>query len=198
MSGPKQGRVTLDTLVEWLENNDRFEWVELEADDKGSLDDIVVKRSDGIIEVRQIKFSTVPQKIEYAWNWERLLDTKNDAKKSLLQKWYRTWERLGSASASVEPFLKSNGSAASDFILQPNSKRIKWDDIAETLKVKDCKSVGFRSPAPGVFSTFSPFDSLNLHFGNSSQALTFGSSALAVLPVAGTPSTGQYAIGQTR
>jgi hypothetical protein len=64
---------SLDILVEWLENNDRYEWVELEADARGYLDDIVAKRADGVVELRQIKFSTASYKIEDALSWQILL-----------------------------------------------------------------------------------------------------------------------------
>lgn len=67
------------------------EWVELEADSRGYLDDIVIKRADGVIELRQIKFSTASYKIEDALSWQILLETKSDSKTSLRQKWYRSF-----------------------------------------------------------------------------------------------------------
>lgn len=124
---------SLDVLVAWLENNDRYEWVELEADSRGYLDDIVIKRADGVIELRQIKFSTASYKIEDALSWQILLETKSDSKTSLLQKWYRSWEKQLS-SGSIQPFLLSNRRPAPDLTIQFTTGTVVWNEIPEETK----------------------------------------------------------------
>lgn len=121
---------SLDILVEWLENNDRYEWMELEADARGHLDDIVAKRADGVVELRQIKFSTASYKIEDALSWQTLLEIKSDSKTSLLQKWYRSWKKQIS-SGSIEPFLLSNRRPAPDLAIQFTTGKVVWNEIPE-------------------------------------------------------------------
>jgi hypothetical protein len=124
---------SLDILVEWLENNDRYEWVELEADARGHLDDIVAKRADGVVELRQIKFSTASYKIEDALSWQILLETKRDSNTSLLQKWFRSWEKQLSLG-SIEPYLLSNRRGAQDLAIQSTTGRVAWNEIPEETK----------------------------------------------------------------
>lgn len=57
----------LNLLVEWLEQRDRYQRVQLEADGSGSLDDLLALRSDGVLEVWQVKFSTGSYTPEDAW-----------------------------------------------------------------------------------------------------------------------------------
>jgi hypothetical protein len=66
----------LDTLVAWLENNGLYQWVKLEADESGFLDDILAMREDGVLEVRQVKYSTASHEPDDTWTWEMLLKQK--------------------------------------------------------------------------------------------------------------------------
>jgi len=144
---------SLDSLVEWLENNDRYEWVELEADARGYLDDIVLKRADGVIELRQIKFSTASYKIEDALTWQVLVETKKDSKTSLLQKWFRSWEKqllLG----SVEPSLLSNRRPGQDLAIQSTTNKVIWNEIPEETKQIIVDQLGSETQAETFLKAF--------------------------------------------
>lgn len=82
-----QDIIALRVLIDWLEHSNRYEWVRVEADDAGYLDDIVALRSDGSLLAQQVKFSTNPDAIEDPWTWSNLLRRQKESQKSLLQKW---------------------------------------------------------------------------------------------------------------
>ena len=54
-----QDIVALEVLVEMLAEPQVYEWVKLEADDAGALDDVVVLKRDGTIVAKQVKFSAL-------------------------------------------------------------------------------------------------------------------------------------------
>lgn len=144
---------SLDILVEWLENNDRYQWVELEADARGYLDDIVAKRADGVVELRQIKFSTASYKTEDALSWQSLLEIPRDSKTSLLQKWYQTWKKQ-SLSDKVEPFLYSNRRPAQDLAIHFTTGRVVWNEIPEETKEIIVEQLGSEAHAKKFLEVF--------------------------------------------
>jgi hypothetical protein len=86
-----QDLIACELLVDWLEHSNRYQWIRVEADEAKFLDDVVVMRADGRVEVKQVKFSTNPTDADDPFTWEKLLaqsDTKAGTKtQSLLQKW---------------------------------------------------------------------------------------------------------------
>lgn len=80
----------IQVLCDWLDDPNLFEWVKFEADDLKSaqgLDDIVLQRRDGRLELKQVKFTVDPfddaNALSLAW-----LTNRNGKKgKSLLEKW---------------------------------------------------------------------------------------------------------------
>lgn len=92
-----QDLLALEVLVEWLEHPDRYQWVCVEADDAGVLDDIVALKSDDGFVAKQVKFSTRPESESDAWTWKDLLERRKGKKEklpSLLAKWATSLERL--------------------------------------------------------------------------------------------------------
>ncbi|GAG92718.1 unnamed protein product, partial [marine sediment metagenome] len=91
-----QDIIALDVMVKILEHPDRYEWIQVEADDYGALDDIVSLRTDGSYVVKQVKFAVNPE--EDTLDWEYLLAQKKGKNgaplKSLLQKWSSSLERI--------------------------------------------------------------------------------------------------------
>jgi archaellum biogenesis ATPase FlaH len=81
----------IDLFIEWLMKPELYEWIELEADEYRYLDDIVALRSDGLIEVIQVKYSLHPDLPETNWTWEILLKSK-EGEESLLKKWFNSWK----------------------------------------------------------------------------------------------------------
>jgi hypothetical protein len=84
-----QDVVALEVLVGWLEHPDRYQWVKVEADDAGSLDDVVALYSDDTLLVRQVKYATAPDSEDDRSTWDLLLEKpagKSAAKQSLLER----------------------------------------------------------------------------------------------------------------
>jgi len=86
-----QDAVALDLLVSMLEHPDRYEWIRVEADDFGYLDDVVALRRDGTIEAKQVKFSAHPENADDPYDWDDLTATKKGKNgqelPSLVGKW---------------------------------------------------------------------------------------------------------------
>lgn len=103
-----------------MEHSDRYEWIRVEADDAGCLDDIVALCADGSWLVRQVKFSTHPASSGDPWTWSVLLKIRQGKKgplPSLLAKWYRSWEQLRRDHSIREAALLSNRRAAPELAL---------------------------------------------------------------------------------
>lgn len=121
-----QDLVALDALLDWLEHADRYEWVRVEADDAGALDDVVALRQDGRLVVRQVKFSTHPEAADAPWSWDVLLATSasksGQPTKSLVQKWAASQVELRLAWNNVDAAVVSNRGLAADVrsVVQPN------------------------------------------------------------------------------
>lgn len=86
-----QDIIGCEVAVDWLEHSDRYSWIRVEADDAKFLDDIVVMRADGRVEVKQVKFSTHPSGANDPFTWEKLLaesESKSGKRtQSLAQEW---------------------------------------------------------------------------------------------------------------
>ena len=98
-----QDVVALEVLIEILEHPNRYQWVRVEADDAGFLDDVVALRTDGSFIVKQVKFSTHPESETDVWTWEKLLEKKKGKSGKLLQSFLEKW-------ASSLKLLRSQGS----------------------------------------------------------------------------------------
>ena len=91
--------VAVGLAIEMLSHPARYVWMELEADDVGALDDVVLLGNDGRLLLRQVKFSTDPDGEGDPWTWEDLLLQKTPKSNSLLQKWSRGIQKaLGKAA----------------------------------------------------------------------------------------------------
>ena len=111
-----QDLVALDVFVEWLGHADRYDWVQVEADAVGALDDVVARKRDGTIVYRQSKFAVHPDHPDALWTWAALLKRAMGAQgqqlTSLLQDWARSLQRLSASTQSVDAALYTNRDAA--------------------------------------------------------------------------------------
>src|SRR6266849_10128403 len=93
-----QDLIALEVLVDWLGHSERYEWVQVEADDAGSLDDVVARRRDGTVVYRQGKFAVHPDDPDDLWTWVTLLKRATGARgrklPSLLQDWATSLHHL--------------------------------------------------------------------------------------------------------
>lgn len=113
-----QDIVALEILVELLEHPTRYQWIRVEADDAGSLDDVVAQRNDGSFVAKQVKFSTAPESEKDVLTWDKLLRKKESRRgellPSLLEKWASSMEQLNKQGAVHEASVVSNRKAAKE------------------------------------------------------------------------------------
>ena len=66
-----QDLIGIELLVGFFRDPSRYHWVELESEDPnvGYLDDVVAERSDGTIELIQVKFTVDPERYFLDWDW---------------------------------------------------------------------------------------------------------------------------------
>jgi energy-coupling factor transporter ATP-binding protein EcfA2 len=148
----------LDTLVAWLENNGLYQWVKLEADESGFLDDILAMREDGVLEVRQVKYSTTSHAADDTWTWEMLLKQRKGKKgplPSLIQKWFGTWREYVDNGSSISPSLVSNRRAAKELTLDASrTGKVNWGELADDKKNAILSQLGDESEVASFFQVF--------------------------------------------
>lgn len=108
-------------FVDWLKHPERYKWAKLEADEFGSLDDIVICDKENRINLNQIKFSCHPDAPKDEWTWEHLLKEnkgKTRHKLSLFKKWFLSWaqEDKKRVLLGIRPRLITNRKAGRDII----------------------------------------------------------------------------------
>ena len=111
-----QDLVTAKALLGVLKHPSRYRWVKLEAREAGKLDDILVFRTDGVVEATQVKFSTDTLRPGDPWTWEKLLNQPK-GKNSLFQHWCESVASLDGRYGATEPRLFSNRLAGEDLPL---------------------------------------------------------------------------------
>jgi hypothetical protein len=148
----------LDTLVAWLENNGLYQWVKLEADESGFLDDTLAMREDGVLEVRQVKYSTASHDSDDTWTWEMLLKQKKGKKgplPSLIQKWFGTWREYVDNGSGISPSLVSNRRAAKELTLDASrTGKVNWGELADDNKNAILIQLGDESEVASFFQAF--------------------------------------------
>jgi len=93
-----QNRQGLKVLCDWLDAPTRFYQVKFECDEESeapqALDDIVIERSDGLIDLQQVKFTPDPGKHLLCWDWVLEKTGKTERSRSMLRKWYDAFKKL--------------------------------------------------------------------------------------------------------
>ena len=116
-----QDAVALDVLVDWLANPDAVEYVRVEADDVGALDDVVVVRHDSVVAI-QVKFSGHSDQDDSRWSLSSLLTpgavsaVGSRRRASLLEKWLRSLDVLGAShpGRAIDARIVTNRSPGND------------------------------------------------------------------------------------
>ncbi len=153
-----QDAVALGFLVEMLEHPSRYEWVQVEADDAGWLDDVVARRFDGVMVARQVKFSAHPESNDDPYDWEDLLrqrQGKRGPTRSLLAKWAYGFGELKATSDSIDAALVSNRRAGLDIeaVLLPDG-RVNFDRIDADVRIEITRQLGSEGEARTFFGVF--------------------------------------------
>lgn len=153
-----QDVIAIDVMVEMLEHPDRYQWVQVEADDFAALDDVVALRTDGSYIVRQVKFAIYPE--EETLDWEYLLEQgkgRNDKPlKSLLQKWSSSLDSISTDNQIHEASLLTNRKASTEIqaLLSPEGildfGKLNGTDIYQTVN----EQIGGEDKAKVFFANF--------------------------------------------
>ncbi len=112
-----QDIVAIDLMVDWLEHTDRYQWIRVEADESGALDDVQALRKDNTFVVKQVKYSTHPDAPKDPYTWKMLIKQekgKNEKLLSLLQRWASSLEELKEQFSSIEASVVSNRKASQE------------------------------------------------------------------------------------
>lgn len=154
-----QDLVALDLLVEFLEHPERYQWVRVEADDAGFLDDVVALKSDGSIIAKQVKYSTNPELPEDQWNWDDLLRTREGKRGELpsyLQKWARSLDELREKWPIAEASLVTNRKLSQDILVAFDTilNRVHFDKIPSETRERVIQQIGSAEQATHFFAEF--------------------------------------------
>lgn len=166
-SGPRrlgdeyQDVQALDRMVEWLEKHEAFDWLKIEAGEKSFLDDVQAMRSNGDLELWQVKYSTRALTADDAWTWDALLKRESGArglKNSLLKRWFESWKQAkqaGDPSLKISPALVSNRHAAPEIEAILDEKEMaRWDGIEASVRDEIIAQLGDEDEARAFFSVF--------------------------------------------
>ncbi len=146
-----QTRQGIKVLCDWLDAPTRYIRVKFECDEENEapqgLDDIVVERSDGLVDLQQVKFTPNPDAHLLCWNWLLEKTGKTARSRSMLRKWFDAFktidpERIGEISlttnrrpdAAIEACLDAGRIS---FAKIPEPKRSEV--LAELGSAEDCE-----------------------------------------------------------
>lgn len=96
-----QNRQGLKVLCDWLDAPTRYSRVKFECDNENEapqgLDDIVIERSDGFVDLQQIKFTPDSDTHLLSWDWMLEKTGKTERSRSMLRKWFDAFKQLDPA-----------------------------------------------------------------------------------------------------
>lgn len=100
-----QNRQGLRLLCDWLDAPIRYARVKFECDDDAvaptGLDDIVAERTDGLVDLEQIKYTPNPAVHELSWVWMLERAGRTAKSRSMLCKWFDAFDALDPARVGV-------------------------------------------------------------------------------------------------
>lgn len=96
-----QNRQGLKVLCNWLDAPIRYSRVKFECDNENEapqgLDDIAIERSDGLVDLQQVKFTPNPDAHMLSWDWLLKKAGKTARARSMLRKWFDAFKKLDPA-----------------------------------------------------------------------------------------------------
>ncbi len=114
-----QDLVAAEAMLQILKHPSRYKWVKLEVREAGKLDDVLVLWRSGLLEAMQVKASPNPLKPDTYWTWETLLKPSK-SRRSLIQDWCNSVNKLEELYDEVDPKLYSNRRCGNGFYLGPD------------------------------------------------------------------------------
>jgi hypothetical protein len=151
-----QTLVGIRLLCDWLDNPGRYAWVKFEADDEADaqgLDDIFVERSDGELDLQQVKFTVDPFDPKNALSWAWLTARKGERGKSLLEKWSGAAQRVGVARLSQAQLI-TNRRPDAEFESHLRGGRVEWLSLPDASRAEIAPHLGGEEGAARFFARF--------------------------------------------
>lgn len=151
-----QTLVGIKILCDWLDTPTLYSWVKFEADDEPDargLDDIVVQRADGRMELTQVKFTVGAFEPDYALSWSWLTARTGLRGTSLLEKWSSAAFRIGLERLG-EVRLVTNRRPDVAFAKYLVSGKVQWHALPEALRQEIEPHLGGAQKAVLFFDRF--------------------------------------------
>jgi hypothetical protein len=153
-----QDLVALENMTEMLEHPKRYNYIKVEADEAGYLDDVVALRADGGYVVKQVKFSTHPEQEKDEYTWEKFLEEKSGKRgklPSLIKKWASSVLEIKQKGTLHEASLITNRKAAQEILvsLLPNG-HVNFDMISEENQQELIRQIGTEDDVKAFFNAF--------------------------------------------
>ncbi len=150
-----QNRQGLKVLCDWLNAPARYSRVKFECDDETiaptGLDDIVVERSDGLVDLQQVKFTPDPDAHLLSWDWMLEKTGKTARSRSMLRKWFDAFKTLDPARIG-EISLTTNRRPDAAIEACLDAGRISFSKIPEPKRSEVITELGSAEDGETFFS----------------------------------------------
>lgn len=150
-----QNRQGLKVLCDWLDAPARYSRVKFECDDETmaptGLDDIVVERSDGLVDLQQVKFTPNPEVHLLSWEWMLEKTGKTARSRSMLRKWFDAFKKLDPARIG-ELSLTTNRRPDAAIEACLDAGKISFAKIPESKRSEVIAELGSAEECEGFFN----------------------------------------------
>lgn len=150
-----QNRQGLRVLCDWLDAPARFCRVKFECNEEAEaptgLDDVVVERSDGLVDLQQVKFTPDPGAHPLSWNWMLEKAGKTARSRSMLRKWFDAFKKLDPARIG-EISLTTNRRPDADIEACLDAGKISFAKIPEPKRSEIIAELGSAQDSEAFFS----------------------------------------------
>ena len=150
-----QDLIAIETLIDFYRHPDRYQWVQIEAEDQSfrSIEDVVACRPDGLYELTQVKFTADPdlEANRLSWHW---LTTKTSLGKSLLQKWALTTLHHIQNNTLASARLKTDRIPDETFLASLDNRKVQYASLPERERTLVEEQLGSSSVAKLFFEHF--------------------------------------------
>lgn len=150
-----QNRQGLRVLCDWLDAPARYTRVKFECDDEAvaptGLDDIVVERTDGLVDLQQVKFTPAPNAHLLCWDWMLEKTGKTARSRSMLRKWFDAFKALDPARNGVLS-LTTNRRPDADIEACLDGGKISFAKIPEPRRSEVIANLGDKQDCEAFFS----------------------------------------------
>ena len=150
-----QTRQGLKILCDWLDNPHRYQRVKFECDIEDeapqALDDIVAVRSDGRIDLMQVKFTPNPDAHLLSWDWMLERSGRTNRSRSMLKKWFDAFNTL-SVSSIGEIVLLTNRRPDAEIEACLVNNKFCLDKVTDETKKRLAEALGSLDACARFFS----------------------------------------------